>query len=158
MRNNRASPFYTISFVLLCAAGLIVALLLAAIPSGSQNVTVKPKPIVYIPPDDGREMYVTYCAPCHGMTGEDNGPAAPAFKHAPANLTILAKTHGGKYPEDTVKTTLIFGTKVPVHGDAKMPSGVNCSIPWTVEVERAPFLSCVRIRRTTSRRCKLSNF
>jgi len=121
MRNKRASPFYTISFVLLCALGLIAALLFAAVPSGSQNVTVNPKPIVYTHPDDGREMYVTYCAPCHGMTGEGNGPAAPAFKQAPANLTILAKTHGGKYPQDAVKTTLTFGTNVPAHGDAKMP-------------------------------------
>jgi len=121
MRNNRASPFYTTSLVLLCAVGLIAAVLLAAVPSGSQNVTVKTKPITYIHPDDGREMYVTYCAPCHGMTGEGNGPAAPAFKQAPTNLTLLAKTHGGKYPRDAVKTTLTFGTNVPAHGDVKMP-------------------------------------
>ena len=121
MRNDRESPFYIISFVLFCAFGLIAALLLAAVPSGSQNVTVKTKPIVYTHPDDGREMYISYCAPCHGMTGEGNGPAAPAFKHAPANLTILAKTHGGKYPQDTVATTLSFGTNVPAHGDVKMP-------------------------------------
>jgi hypothetical protein len=55
------------------------------------------------------------------MTGEGNGPAAPAFKQAPANLTILAKTHGGKYPQDAVTTTLTFGTNVPAHGDVKMP-------------------------------------
>jgi hypothetical protein len=55
------------------------------------------------------------------MTGEGNGPAAPAFKQAPTNLTLLAKTHGGKYPWDAVKTTLTFGTNVPAHGDAKMP-------------------------------------
>src|SRR6516164_7625063 len=121
MPNNRTSPFHTTSFVLLCALGLIAALLLAAVPSGSQNVTIKTKPIVYTNPGDARQMYVTYCAPCHGMTGEGNGPAAPAFKQAPANLTILAKTHGGKYPQDTVKTTLTFGTNVPAHGDAKMP-------------------------------------
>ena len=121
MRNKRASLFYTTSLVLLCAVGLIAALLLAAIPSGSQNVTVNPKPIAYTNPGDARQMYVTYCAPCHGMTGEGNGPAAPAFKQAPANLTLLAKTHGGKYPQDTVKTTLMFGTNVPAHGDAKMP-------------------------------------
>ena len=101
--------------------GLIAAVLLAAVPSGSQNVTVKTKPIVYTHPDDGREMYATYCAPCHGMTGEGNGPAAPAFKQAPTNLTHLAKTYGGKYPEDAVKSTLTFGTNVPAHGDAKMP-------------------------------------
>jgi mono/diheme cytochrome c family protein len=116
MRNKRASPIYTTSLVLLCAA-----VLLAAVPSGSQNVTVKTKPIVYTNPGDARQMYVTYCAPCHGMTGEGNGPAAPAFQQAPTNLTLLAKTHGGKYPQDTVKTTLTFGTNVPAHGDAKMP-------------------------------------
>ena len=48
MRNKRASLFYTTSLLLLCAVGLIAALFLAAIPSGSQNVTVKTKPIVYI--------------------------------------------------------------------------------------------------------------
>ena len=121
MRNKRASPFYTISFVLLCALGLIVALLFAAVPSGSQNVTVNPKPIVYTNPGDARQMYVTYCAPCHGMTGEGNGPAAPAFKQAPTNLTLLAKTHGGKYPWNAVKTTLTYRKNVPAHGDAKMP-------------------------------------
>jgi len=121
MRNNRASPFYTISLALFCAFGLIAALLLAAVPSGSQNVTVKTKPITYTHPGDGREMYVAYCAPCHGMTGEGNGPAAPAFKQAPTNLTLLAKTHGGKYPSEAVKTTLTFGRNVQAHGDPKMP-------------------------------------
>jgi len=121
MRNNRASPFYTTSFALLCAVGLTAAMLLAAVPSGSQNVTVKTKPIVYTHPDDGREMYVSYCAPCHGMTGAGNGPAAPAFKQAPTNLTLLAKTHGGKYPSQAVKTTVTFRTEVQAHGDPKMP-------------------------------------
>jgi len=99
MRNNRASPFYTISFVLLCALGLIAALLFAAVPSGSQNVTVNSKPITYTNPGDAREMYATYCAPCHGMTGEGNGPAAPAFKQAPTNLTLLGKTHGSGHSD-----------------------------------------------------------
>src|SRR6516164_7191179 len=121
MRNKRASAFYTTSLVLLCAVGLIAALLFAAVPSGSQNVTVNPKPIAYTNPGDARQMYVTYCAPCHGMTGEGNGPAAPAFKQAPTNLTLLAKTHGDKYPSEAVKTTLTFGRKVQAHGDPKMP-------------------------------------
>jgi len=85
-------PRCTISFVLLCALGLIAALLFAAVPSGSQNVTVKTKPVTYTNPGDAREMYVTYCAPCHGITGEGNGPAATAFKQTPANLTLLAKS------------------------------------------------------------------
>jgi len=55
------------------------------------------------------------------MTGEGNGPAASAFKQAPTNLTLLAKTHGGKYPSVVVQNTLTFGTNVPAHGDVKMP-------------------------------------
>src|SRR5215472_11189039 len=61
MRNNRASPFYTTSLVLLCAVGLIAAVLLAAVPSGSQNVTIKTKPITYTHPDDGRNVCNLLC-------------------------------------------------------------------------------------------------
>jgi mono/diheme cytochrome c family protein len=148
MPNNRSFPFHTTSFVLLCALGLIAALLFAAVPSGSQNVTVKTKPIVYTHPDDGREMYVSYCAPCHGMTGEGNGPAAPAFKQAPTNLTLLAKTHGGKYPSDAVKTTLTFGTNVQAHGDPKMPVWSDLFHSLDSQNEE-PSVSKLRIRNLT---------
>src|SRR3974390_1201736 len=147
MRNNRASPFYTTSFALLCAVGLTAAMLLAAVPSGSQNVTVKTKPIVYTHPDDGREMYVSYCAPCHGMTGAGNGPAAPAFKQAPTNLTLLAKTHGGKYPSQAVKTTVTFRTEVQAHGDPQIT--IWGSLFHSLDGEES-FVSTMRIQNLTN--------
>ncbi|GMR10815.1 MAG: hypothetical protein BMS9Abin28_1639 [Anaerolineae bacterium] len=34
----------------------------------------------------GAELYATYCAICHGVTGEGDGPAASGLEKAPANL------------------------------------------------------------------------
>jgi mono/diheme cytochrome c family protein len=41
-------------------------------------------------------MFTPYCAPCHGVDGAGNGPAASAMKTPPTNLTQLAKKHDGK--------------------------------------------------------------
>ena len=40
-----------------------------------------------------------YCAVCHGLDGKGNGPAAAYLKTQPTDLTRLAATNGGKYPE-----------------------------------------------------------
>jgi mono/diheme cytochrome c family protein len=34
----------------------------------------------------GREQFETYCAPCHGATGEGNGPVAHVLSKPPKNL------------------------------------------------------------------------
>ena len=105
----------------LLAAALGVALFLAPATVTAQQPTIKLTPIVYTPPDDGHQMYVTYCAPCHGISGKGDGPAAPAFKYLPTNLTQLTRTHGGNYPDDLVRAAIQFGTKTPAHGSAQMP-------------------------------------
>ncbi|MCH8039209.1 MAG: cytochrome c [Nitrospinae bacterium] len=35
---------------------------------------------------NGETIYVTHCLPCHGSTGEGNGPVAPMLEKPPANL------------------------------------------------------------------------
>ncbi len=35
---------------------------------------------------NGKTIYVTHCLPCHGSTGEGNGPVAPMLDKPPANL------------------------------------------------------------------------
>jgi mono/diheme cytochrome c family protein len=72
----------------------------------------------------GKEMFTQYCAPCHGVDGTGNGPAAPAMKSPPTNLTQLAKKRDGKYPANTVAGVLKFGSgggANPAHGSADMP-------------------------------------
>ncbi len=72
-------------------------------------------------PVNGKQMYTSYCAPCHGMDGRGNGPVAPALKQKPADLTAIAKNNGGKYPSSHIATVLEYGTELPAHGTAQMP-------------------------------------
>lgn len=70
---------------------------------------------------DGKEMYTSYCAPCHGTDGRGNGPVSSALKTQPTDLTTLAKANHGKYPDTHVLAVLRFGLEIPAHGSASMP-------------------------------------
>lgn len=50
-------------------------------------------------PTSGKELYQAYCASCHGIGGQGNGPVASALKTPPTDLTLLSKNNSGKYPE-----------------------------------------------------------
>lgn len=98
----------------------VAALLLAGGYAGhSQNKLSIP--VERLNPTDGKLMYSNYCAPCHGMDGRGSGPVAGALKTRPTDLTMLARTNGGKYPDDHVTAVLEFGTAYPAHGTAEMP-------------------------------------
>jgi mono/diheme cytochrome c family protein len=64
---------------------------------------------------------MSYCASCHGKDAKGDGPAANALKQAPADLTMLAKQNGGKYPSNKVSSILRGQTKLVAHGDQDMP-------------------------------------
>ena len=68
----------------------------------------------------GKEMFGAYCASCHGPDGKGNGPAAPALKKQPADLTLLAKKNGGKFPTMSVMLSIEDVTQ-NVHGSKDMP-------------------------------------
>lgn len=69
----------------------------------------------------GRELYVAYCASCHGLDGRGDGPAAEAMKMRPRDLTQLAATHGGTFPRTRVERLLGGIEGFPAHGGKKMP-------------------------------------
>ncbi len=70
---------------------------------------------------DGKDMYVHYCASCHGTDGKGNGPAATALKATPTDLTRLAVNHKGAFPEDAVKSYIKGADAVAAHGTRDMP-------------------------------------
>lgn len=105
--------------------GLILTAL-AAVAALGAGFAQQSKPTVVIPIEktsaaNGKQMYINYCASCHGLDGKGIGPVAPALKNPPADLTMLSKNNGGKYPATHVVAVLQYGSEIPSHGTAQMP-------------------------------------
>jgi len=70
---------------------------------------------------DGSDNFLAYCAACHGVTGKGDGPAVPALKVPPPDLTIMAR-RAGKFDRVAVERFIAGLDKVPAaHGSAGMP-------------------------------------
>jgi mono/diheme cytochrome c family protein len=48
--------------------------------------------------DLGRQLYLKYCASCHGNDARGGGPAGAKLDPKPADLTLIAKRNGGSFP------------------------------------------------------------
>jgi mono/diheme cytochrome c family protein len=71
---------------------------------------------------DGREVFRSYCAACHGEDGRGHGPAATALKIRPADLTLIAMRNSGAFPRDRIVRRLTNGDpSTPAHGSKEMP-------------------------------------
>jgi cytochrome c553 len=100
---------------------LFLAFLCVAQQRGVQTVEIKKVPITHVDPTSGEQMYLSYCAACHGRDGKGYGPATPALKAAPPDLTTLAKRNNGQYPTLKVMQTIRGDVASPAHGDKDMP-------------------------------------
>jgi len=104
-------------------AVLLATLLFAISIAGAQGVPAVDDtlPSNYVP--SGKVMFKQYCASCHGIDGKGQGPLASMMKVPPANLTTLAKRHGGKFPYDYVSDVLRYGPGPSIlHGSSDMPT------------------------------------
>jgi len=70
---------------------------------------------------NGQEMFVAYCSPCHGKDGKGNGPAAPALKNKPADLTMISKNHNGVFSQKDFEERIAGLSMTPSHGTEEMP-------------------------------------
>ena len=46
----------------------------------------------------GPELYMAYCASCHGKDAKGDGPMAKLLKTPPPDLTAIAVRNGGMFP------------------------------------------------------------
>jgi mono/diheme cytochrome c family protein len=101
----------------------ITVLVSAALLAMAQQATPKVAnvPIQQTSVSSGPQMYTNYCASCHGANATGNGPAAPALRFPPTDLTTLSKNNGGVFPSAHIVTVLQFGVESPAHGSANMP-------------------------------------
>jgi len=112
------------AMILIAASGAMLAigsLEDRVTPSEATRSPVKKAPVSYTPPSSGKEMYLAYCASCHGKDGRGDGPAASALKSAPADLTQLTLKNGSKFPEGHVAQTIRGDSNTISHGSKDMP-------------------------------------
>ena len=98
-----------------------ITLLFSLAVSAMAQTRIKKTPAPYTSPASGKQMYVNYCASCHGKDGKGAGPAAASLKQTPSDLTTLAKQNHGSFPRDHVTSVITGKAEVPVHGSADMP-------------------------------------
>ncbi len=109
-----------IRLLVLVAVSSTVALLPGA-ASAQTKPAIKQEPVKDISPTDGRGMFQSYCAPCHGTTGKGDGPAAVALTPKPANLTEFAKRRGGNFSARDFEDKMQGVAMAPAHGSSAMP-------------------------------------
>jgi len=106
----RHAILFTALLVLICAAG-----------ARSRPATDNTLPSIRVA--SGKDLYVQYCASCHGMDAKGQGPYASMLKIPPANLATLTRRHDGRFPYDYVSNTLRFGPGPTIlHGSSDMPA------------------------------------
>jgi len=104
-----------------CLALLAAMTLVSSIPLLSQQTKIRKVPAPYTSAGSGKEMYMAYCASCHGRDAKGDGPAAGALKVPPADLSTLAQKNNGKFPSNHVAAVLSGQEEVTAHGSKDMP-------------------------------------
>ena len=69
----------------------------------------------------GQDLYRAHCAACHGFEGRGDGPVAPTLRAKVPDLTLLAKSHGAKFPSAQVRNWIAGDEILRSHGSREMP-------------------------------------
>ncbi len=69
----------------------------------------------------GEELFLRYCAACHGTDARGTGPMAPTLNRLVPDLTRLAAQAGGEFPAGAIRSTIDGRSMVISHGTRQMP-------------------------------------
>jgi len=70
---------------------------------------------------DKAGLFLSSCAPCHGVTGMGGGPVAAALKDAVPPLATLKQRHSGVFPQEFVYDVIDGRAAIRAHGSRIMP-------------------------------------
>lgn len=74
-----------------------------------------------IVPLDGGNIFRHYCAACHGVGGNGDGPVAPVLRAKVPPLTTLARRNHGTFPTARVRSVIAGDEAHAAHGTRAMP-------------------------------------
>jgi mono/diheme cytochrome c family protein len=69
----------------------------------------------------GRELYLHYCAACHGKDADGRGPVAEDLKASPPDLRYLGERYGMPLPIGTIARFIDGRQDIAAHGPRTMP-------------------------------------
>jgi mono/diheme cytochrome c family protein len=70
---------------------------------------------------EGRVLYTRYCASCHGLEADGNGPVAAVLRHRPSDLRRLGERYGTPLPAERIARFIDGREAVAAHGPREMP-------------------------------------
>jgi mono/diheme cytochrome c family protein len=69
----------------------------------------------------GQELFMRYCAACHGADARGTGPVARTLNKRVPDLTQLARSAGGEFPAMSVREAIDGRSMAIAHGTRQMP-------------------------------------
>jgi mono/diheme cytochrome c family protein len=105
----------SVKAVLMCMVAALALFMMSSVAAEEETI--------------GSDEYRISCLSCHGVGGRGDGPLARFLTVPPSDLTILAKSNGGQYPElkpgafPFLRVFQVIDGRaiVEAHGDRAMP-------------------------------------
>jgi mono/diheme cytochrome c family protein len=95
---------------------------LSLMPADARAQTVRREAARPLGSVAGVDTFRAYCAACHGTDAKGTGPAASSLKTPPADLTLIAKRHGGRFSQNDLERWILGTDEMPrSHGSREMP-------------------------------------
>ena len=69
----------------------------------------------------GKELYERYCASCHGVGGQGDGPVSKSLAVEVPDLTRFARRHGERFDRELVERIIDGRHVIAAHGTRAMP-------------------------------------
>lgn len=98
------------AWILICAALCVSAAFASAVRAADVPAA-----------QSGADLYRQHCAACHGASAHGDGPVAAALSVMVPDLTLIAKRHGGTFPDEAVRQSIDGRTLRLAHGTRYMP-------------------------------------
>ena len=103
---------------LICLLGLGCSLIAAAPAEPAEAEDARVDQVLA---DMGSELYLQYCASCHGVDGQGKGAVAGTLKVRPADLTRIAQRREGTFPDGEIARFIDGRFSPAAHGTRDMP-------------------------------------
>jgi len=118
-------PWRPPTYLMLALQGLVLLAGLCAAASMSADDKASPTPKApkapLISSLKGADIFLAYCASCHGSDATGNGPVAPALNTKVPDLTTIAQRNSGVFPSRRVQKIIAGDQAVIAHGSREMP-------------------------------------